>query len=224
MADKKTKTREGKGKIEQYLKVPYHILNIPSLGIAEKSLLAHIYSFGSKGCWQSNETLGKMFMFTPRTISKYIARLVKKDLVQIKCPKGYYRTIWAKSHPEVKMAAQIWYRGKMVENSANPHRTKQRSQLEKKGNRLSNNVLTTNNTTIRDTIRETSATPSPLPARGQAPALLTERKKQIKVDLEQFKQKFGIGKKKFKPMSEQEFQNRRQAQMKALFAQNSLRK
>jgi len=74
-------------------------------------------------------------------------------------------------------------KGQRVENSSNLHRTKQRSQLEKKGNRLGNNVLTTNNTNIKDTIRETpalasqeaaGATPSPLPACGQAKALLAE--------------------------------------------------
>jgi len=35
---------------ERYLKIPYHILNIKRLGLSEKVLLAHIYSFGEKGC------------------------------------------------------------------------------------------------------------------------------------------------------------------------------
>jgi hypothetical protein len=54
---------------EHYLKMPNHILNIERLGKGEKMLLAHIYSFGTKGCWQNNETLGKMFFRQTRTIS-----------------------------------------------------------------------------------------------------------------------------------------------------------
>jgi hypothetical protein len=52
MAGDKNMTN-GKTKLKElYLKVPYHILNIPSLGLCEKALLAHIYSFGEKGCCQ----------------------------------------------------------------------------------------------------------------------------------------------------------------------------
>ena len=51
----------GKKTTERYLKIPYHILNIAELGLSEKVLLAHIYSFGDKGCWQSNATLADIF-------------------------------------------------------------------------------------------------------------------------------------------------------------------
>ena len=144
MADKRQKNKkhsEGRSKTELYLKIPYHILNIPTLRPTEKVLLAHIYSFGAKGCWQSNKTLATMFMITPRTITKYIANLQKKDLVQINCPKGYYRTIHAKSHPDVKAGSKFKYKCKEVEKSSNLHRTKQRGQCAKKGFRLSNNIL-----------------------------------------------------------------------------------
>jgi len=33
---------------ERYLKIPNHILNIRGLGLCEKTLPAHIYSFGDK--------------------------------------------------------------------------------------------------------------------------------------------------------------------------------
>jgi len=57
--------------------IPYPILNIRKdrLGFGEKLLLAHIYSFGTKGCWQGNRTLGKMFFVTERTVSTWVGRL-----------------------------------------------------------------------------------------------------------------------------------------------------
>jgi len=157
-----------------------------------------------------------MLMLSTRTITQYIARLLKKDLVQIKCSKGYYRTIWAKSHPDVEAAAQLWYRGKKIEKSADSHSKNQRSDCEKNCHRLGRNPLTTNNTIIKENNKRTTATPSPLPAGGQAPALLTERKKAADAHIQKFLRDFGARKKKFQPMAEQEFQRRKQALLKAL--------
>ena len=80
---------------EHYLKMPNHILNIEGLGKGEKMLLAHIYSFGRKGCWQSNETIGKMFFRSERTISVWVANLKKGRHILWLHPKGFYRTLWA---------------------------------------------------------------------------------------------------------------------------------
>jgi hypothetical protein len=89
---------------EQYLKIPYHILNIGSLGLCEKVLLAHIYSFGRKGCWQSNATLGEIFFVDGRTVSRWVAKLKKLDFVLCVHRKGFGRMIWATSHPDVEAA------------------------------------------------------------------------------------------------------------------------
>ena len=86
------------------LEIPNHILNLRSVGLTEKVLLAHFYSFSSKGCWQSNATLAEMFMTSPSSISRSIAALKKAGLIAIKAPKGCYRTIWARSHPQVPTA------------------------------------------------------------------------------------------------------------------------
>jgi hypothetical protein len=43
------KQKYAAGAKERYLKVPYHILNLTSIGLCEKLLLAHFYSFGEKG-------------------------------------------------------------------------------------------------------------------------------------------------------------------------------
>ncbi len=215
MPEKNKKTRKSAGRLtkELYLKVPYHILNISGLSSAEKNLLAHIYSFGAKGCWQSNKTLAEIFMTSKSSISRKIKKI--RSYIYVKSPKGYYRTIWAKSHPDVCPRSCL-STGRPGGKNAQAPAQNGSPDLRKSAIRLTHKCATTNNNTIKENNKDISATPSPLPAHGQAPALLTERKKQIKVDLEQFKQKFGIGKKKFKPLPVQEFERCRAAQIKAI--------
>jgi hypothetical protein len=69
--------------------IPNSILNIAGINAGEKMLLAHFYSFGAKGCWQSNKTLAEIFMTTERTVSSWISR-IRRHLC-VKNPKGYYR-------------------------------------------------------------------------------------------------------------------------------------
>jgi len=223
MASGKNKTTGKKKPTELYLKIPYHILNIPGLGLCEKVLLAHIYSFGVKGCWQSNATLAKIFMTSSRTIKRRLAKIVRAGLVQVKSPKGYYRTIWARSHPEVRAAAELYYRGKKLD----PQQGQNCPTRQDKSGPVSgpDHVLepgrkcpTTNNTTNKDTTSETTAPPSPLPAGGQAPAVLAERKSQDVRSIEKFKKQFGLGKGRRQPLSEKEFDQRKQKQKLALLA------
>jgi len=84
---------------ESYLKIPAHILNLSQISPREKMLLAHIYSVGAKGCWQSNQTLAQIYMVSQRTIERWLS--VIKKFIYVYNGKGYYRTIWAKSHLQV---------------------------------------------------------------------------------------------------------------------------
>jgi hypothetical protein len=232
--DKKSMTKGKTKPKELYLKIPYHILNITGIGLCEKVLLAHIYSFGEKGCWQSNATLGKMFFVDGRTISRWLARLKKNALVLWVHPKGRYRTIWAKSHPNVKTAAALSYMGEQISTESvisghaaailqrqNCPGAQDKPVLPTATNQciqVGQNCPHTNNTTKKDITSKTTAPPSPLPAGGQTPAVLTERKSQAARSVEDIKKRFGIGRKCYQPPSEQEVQNRRQAQLKALLA------
>ena len=223
MASGKNTTTAKKKPTELYLKVPYHILNIPGLGLCEKVLLAHIYSFGGKGCWQSNATLAGIFMTSSRTIKRWFAKIVRADLVQVKSRKGYYRTIWARSHPDVRAAAELYYRGKKLAPKQDQNCPASRDKTGPASGpdrvlRLGQKCPTTNNTTKKETIPETTAPPSPLPAGGQAPAVLAERKSQAVHGIEEFKKRFGLGKGRRQPLSEQEFDRRRQKQKLALKA------
>ena len=152
---------------EQYLRMPFCILHRADLSGDEKILLSHIWSFGTKGCWQSNDTLGEMFFASVRTISIRIKRLKAAGQLLWVNGKGYHRTLWAKSHPEVVAATQLPYRGQEVSKQAlitgQVESTSPRKKLRK-----------TKRTTQKETTEET-AMPSPLPAQGQAPALLQDR-------------------------------------------------
>jgi hypothetical protein len=234
MAADKNRTKGKKEPKELYLKVPYHILNIPGLGLCEKVLLAHIYSFGEKGCWQSNSTLGKIFFVDGRSISRWLARLKKNGLVLWIHPKGRYRTIWVKSHPNVKTAVALLYMGEQISKEAviSGHAAAVLQRQNCPGSidkpvaatstnqdiQVGQNCPHTNNTTKKDIISQTTAPPSPLPAGGQAPAVLIERKNMAVRSVEEFKKKFGIGKKRSAPLSEKEINKRRQVQLKALLA------
>ena len=229
MAADKNRSKGNKEPKELYLKVPYHILNIPGLGLCEKVLLAHIYSFGEKGCWQSNATLAEIFMVCPRTISLWIAKLARSNLIHTKSPKGYYRTIWAKSHPKVREASMLWYRKQKVSNpdketnvdcakSCAQDSNNLRGQCAKSGDRAGKILRTTNNKTMKETTSKTTAPPSPLPAGGQAPAVLSERKNMAVRSIKDFKKQFGIRKKSHQPLSDKEINYRSQIQLKALLA------
>ena len=218
---------------ENYLRIPNHIRNISTLGYGEKELLAHIYSFGRKGCYQSNKTLGKMFFRCSRTISLWIADFKKGGHILWVNGKGYYRTLYAKTHPDVKTALTLWYRGREIPKveiisghaGSTPLRNKLLSKCAKNCEATAQKpvfpprkkLLHTNNITKKETTGTTTATPSPLPAGGQAPALLEDRKKEQQAELEQLKAKIGLsGRKTYQPLSGKQFEQERQKQLKAL--------
>jgi len=226
---------KGKKPKELFYIIPMHIFNIAGLSGDEKLLLAHIYSFGQKGCWQSNETLGKIFFTSARSISTWVSNLKKNKLVYFVHPKGRYRTLWSKTHPDVSTAEELLYMGEKIgkkevingnaahillrRNLPDPQEencvpTKKNPVVE-----VGRNLLHTNNTTNKDTIKETTEQPPPLPAGGQAPAALKERTLAQKETIDNYKRIFGICKKEgYNPMSEAEFQDKVRLQRKALLA------
>ncbi len=217
---------------ENYLKIPNHIRNVSTLGYGAKELLAHIYSFGRNGCWQSNETLGKMFYRSTRTITDWIAKLKKGRRILWVSGKGYYRTLYAKTHPDVKSAQTLVYRGKEIPKSKVISGQTESTQLSRKPpSELEENCQVTSqksviplsrklphtiNPTMKETTKSTIAPPSPLPAGGQAPALLEDRKKDCVSQFEQLKRKFGRGRRQGARPTQAELDQRRQSQKEAL--------
>jgi len=202
--------KEQKKQKEPYLKIPAHILNLAQTGLCGKVLLAHIYSFGTKGCWQSNKTLAELFMVSADTISRWIAKI--KPFIYLKNSKGYYRTLWAKSHPDV------------IESGKDAEGPRQNGSfdLAKSAIRLRQNCRTTNNHTITEDYKRTMASPSPLPACGQAPATcppsaatLQYRRQAAAAEIEKFKKYFGRAD-RLKPLTPQQFEQRKAQQLAAL--------
>ncbi|MBN1973423.1 MAG: hypothetical protein JW787_07270 [Sedimentisphaerales bacterium] len=218
---------------ELYLKVPYHILNLDGINLSEKMLLSHIYSYGVNGCWESNETLGITFMVDERSISRWVKNLKKNSLVYWVHPKGRYRTLWAKSHLEVKEAKELLYMGEKINKEAviNGHAAQILLGQNCRGG-IDKTVVPTatkdvfqvrqiclhiNNTTNKDIIERTIEQPPPLPAGGQAPAALAQRTQARQETIDNFKQKFGFGKMgTFTPMPDNQFQERVRQQRNAL--------
>jgi len=195
--------------------MPAHILNLPQIGLCEKVLLAHIYSFGKRGCWQSNMTMGQIFMVCPRTIERWLAAIRK--FIFVRNGKGRYRTIWAKSHPDFK-----------CDGNVGDVRRDCRSDPDKNGIQVRQNHRTTINNTITETNKDTIASPSPLPARGQAPAtcqpkaaMLQHRMQTAAEQIEKFKANFGRPK-KYVTLTPEQFQQRRVQQLAALRATDKI--
>jgi hypothetical protein len=204
--------------------IPNQILNLTGISLRAKNLLAHIYSFGEKGCWQSDLTLAQIFMVSDRTIRRWLSEIRK--YLYVKSPKGFYRTFWAKMHPDVIAANKLWYRNKQipkedvinsVDSAKNVRQAGQNcpSDSAKIGFRLGQNCPTTNNTTIKETIKNTTATPTPLPAEGQASALLVDRKARVINDVERLKKSFGRGAQRTE-LTPAERERRKQQNIRAL--------
>ncbi len=194
------------------------ILNIRELNDSEKILLAHFDSFGEKGCYQSNNTLAELFMTKPRTVRRWIAKIKIGGFIYVKNPKGYYRTIWVKSNPEVVAAVKLWYRGKQIDKPKEGGQ-KWPTKLAESGHPSrpkdvflhGQNLPTTNTYTYKETKKETTATPTPLPAGGQAPALLEDRKNECVSQVEQLQRSFGTGGRRRTPeLTPAEIERRRQ--------------
>ncbi len=99
---------------DRFLKVPYTILVRPDISANEKLLLAHIWSYGTKGCWESNDTIGRMFGVTPRQVTTWIGHLKKADSLLWLHGRSYHRILWAREHPEVARAPALPCRGRMI--------------------------------------------------------------------------------------------------------------
>lgn len=139
----------------------------------------------------------------------------------VKNPKGYYRTMWAKAHPDVQAAAESRHKsggnctshlGKSEEHVVQ----KSGSDFAKSETGLRQRSVTTNNNTNIETIDKTTDPLPPLPAGGQAVAVLTDRKRQSIAEIERFKSSFG--RQVPRPLTQEEFEQRRQRMRKALLA------
>ena len=136
-------------------------------------------------------------MVSKATIRRWLSRI--RQYIQIKNPKGYYRTIWVTS---------------ALKNEQG-HAQNCGSEVLKSVHRVAQRCAPTNNNTITENNRRTIASPSPLPACGQAPATLQYRRQQDAADLGKFEKYFGRAPRQAK-LTPQQFEQRRQQKLVAL--------
>lgn len=215
---------------EPYLKIPAHILNLPQISLFEKMPFAYIYSFGAKGCWQSNQTLAQIYMATVPTICKCLNRI--KDFMYVKYPQGQGQKLWSKSHPHVFEAVQSGVKldqilpTNLIKSDKVPVQNCT-TNLVKSPILINQKCVPTNNHTITDTKKDTIASPSHLPAYGQTPATVQYRIQTAAApEVENFKANFGHahgGKaRQWTPLTPQQFEQGRTQQVAALRATQNI--
>lgn len=152
---------------ERYLKIPFHILNHPGLSDGERWLLAWLYSFGPKGCYQNNAQLAEALSTNQRSITRRIAKLDELGLLYMSSPRSTYRCIWITIHPEVQVAATALgnaqhrqNRRSNIDKSVHVDRQKRRSNIDEKcsqhGQKCPTTIINYNSTK-----KTTTASPSP---------------------------------------------------------------
>ena len=204
-----------------------------------KCLYAFFWSFGARGCWMTNEQIGKEWGRSSSAIKVIISNLNKAGLLDILAGNSKYRKIYAKDHP-----ARIAYKREYAIRKAaedkkillarkQPGTNKQQQQSYSvesnpvEGHIQPGNRAVLNPVLIKNTIKKTikHGEPSPLPAEGQAQASPQRQKptkdeqlRNIKLESELEQQKkLVFGARPVKPsMSEAEFASRRELQRKAM--------
>lgn len=157
-----------------WIGIPRHILQDVILSDSQKILLAYIYWFGIRGCWEKDYDIGQRFGWDVKKTNRIVQSLLTKDKLYIKSPGSKYRTLWAKCHPSVQKAEYLLYMGKkwlkppkgvLVEKRCSPRNgsvtTPRASKLlPQKCPSTDINKVINRDTKIEDT------SPSPLPADG----------------------------------------------------------
>lgn len=227
---------------ERYLKIPYSILNIGGLGLSEKVLLAYINGFGRQGCYQSNATLAKVFFTNTKQIQRWVKRI--HNYITVKCPHGYYRTMWVKGNSDVIEGQKEWQkkqdirRAKRLSKKPRSSRTDTAHYCKESDNAAVGQIRPTGgdksvlhsrtnpsvepgqirptikNHIIKEITKEVTALPTPSPAE-RASAVLKDRTTEQQKDVEKFMQNFGK-KKQRTGLSPAEVNGRKQELLKQL--------
>jgi len=196
--------------------IPQRILKMSLLSGDDKLFYAYVYSFGERGCWQTDEQISKALGRGGRSIQRYKANCRKAGLFKVTGEGTPRRRIWAKAHPKYKA-----WRKKQAEQLRQIRRatSTDTSRLPRQ------NRPTTNKGTIKETIKQSGGSPSPAeqahsPLKGKQQQLEAHRMKEETIaSIEQLKKSFGSGPRRRTPeLTAAERERRRQEQLRALLA------
>ena len=196
--------------------IPQRILKMSFLSGDDKLFYAYVYSFGERGCWQTDEQIGKAFGRSERTIQRYQANCKKAGLFKVIGQGSPRRKIWAKAHPKYKA-----WRKKQAEQL----RQTRRSRATNLSELPRQTCPTTNKDTNKTTIKQRGGSPSPAeqahaPLKGKQQQLEAHRMKEETIaSIEQLKRSLGRGPRRRTPeLTAAEREQRRQEQKRALLA------
>ena len=202
--------------------IPRKILKMSCLSGDDKIYYAHVYSFGERGCWQTDEQIGTALGRSDRSIQRYQANCNKAGLLKVIGKKSKYRRIWAKDNPKYKA---------MRKRRADELRQERRSRPTDPSELLRQNRPTTNKYTNKSTIKQRGGSPSPAeqahsPLKDKQQQLEAYRKKEESIaSIGLLTRNFGRGGWRRTPeLTAAELQQRIQAQKKALLAVGDAKK
>lgn len=210
--------------MQQKTEIPFmraydFVVGDPNLLPAEKLVIIVVCRYWPKPSWQSNERIAEACGFSKRYIEKLIKCLADKSYIS----RGYAhirkngRLLTCRVIVPLRFPKQTDYQVQWVETVP--------QDGEEAVPRDDHQPYCSSQTTLpqddqleKNRYRNRNAAPAPLPAGGQAPALLQNRSNETIEFVEQIKRKLGIGKKAHKALTKKEFQDRKQKQLKALLA------
>ncbi len=225
---------------ERYIKLRYKVLDKEGLELGAKVLYEYIHGFGKRGCFQDNEQIADKIKCSGRSISRWVGKLKKLKALLYIFPNSPERVLWAKKHPDVLRAKTLPYRqqeldkGDIIVGKYLKAKHRQNGEvhgqnvrritpncpcdIDKNGVVTTPECLSTNKGTKIITKGNDNAMPSPLPAGGQAPALLKDQKTQVFEPVEQFKRGFGYGGRRASNHTPEQKEQQKKQQIKALRA------
>lgn len=208
----------------QKTKIPFmraydFVISDPNLLPAEKLVMVAACRYWPKPCWQSNERISEACGFSKRYVEKLIKGLADKSYIR----RGYahvrrngrlltYRVIVPLRFPK-QIDCQVQW--KQTEPQDGEEAVPQDDPKPNCGSQI---TAPQDDQLDKSTRKNRNAAPAPLPAGGQAQALLQDRSKETIEYVDQIKTKLGIGKKAHKALTAKEFQDRKRKQRKALLA------
>lgn len=203
-----------------FMKAYGFLLERADLSSAEKLALIVVCRYWPNPYWDSNAEISRTLGCTERYIEKVVKSLADKGIIK----RGYaHITINGKPHTVRVIAPLCFPKTSCCKiNWVKPERMDGEQTEHMDGNCPNNSQLAPERS---DDLLEKSrginrkATPAPLPAEGQAPALLRHRTEEEQAQIERFKKKHGVGGWQRTPqLTPEQKEQRKQEQIKELLA------
>lgn len=180
-----------------FMKAYNFLLNKPSLTSAEKLVMVVVCRFWPNPYWDSNGEVARSLALSERYIEKVVKSLADKGVIK----RGYahitkngrphtVRVIVPRCFPKTPGHKVKWVKTEHMDGQQTEHIDGDCPNNSSFLPEQLDDLLDKN----RQINRKTA--PTPLPAGGQAPALLEDRKKDAQAEVEQFKNSFGSSKRR----------------------------